>query len=92
MLFHFVETLFHLLFEVGFNVSETFLQFLVVIQAQAFFLDVQTAFVFLLELRFDRGFDLFFPLLEALVLFHAVLFVESGDLPLKSKVQLMSDA
>ena len=89
--FHFNKSAFHFLFEVGLNVSETLLQGLVVVQTQSFFLNGQTAIVFLVELSFNAGFHLSFAFLEALMLFNAVFFVKGLDLAVKSEVEFMAD-
>ena len=78
--FHFDEPLFHLLFQIGFDITKACLQFLIVIQLQALFLDGQTTFVFLVKLALNRGFHLGFSLFQSLMLFDTVLFVHGLDL------------
>ena len=90
--FHLDKSALHFLFEVGLNLSETLLEGLVVVEAQPFFLDGQSAVVFLVELRFNAGFHLSLSLFKALVLFNTVLFVERLDLPVKSEVKFVTNS
>ena len=88
--FHFDEPSLHLLFEVRLDVSEALLEGLIVIEAQSFFLDGQTAIVFLVELCLNGSFHLGLSFLQALMLFHTVLFVECLDLAFKAQVEFVS--
>jgi hypothetical protein len=89
-LFHLGEPLFHLVLEVGLDGTESFLERLIVLKAETFLLDGQPPFVFFLELRFNRGLDGFFALLQTTVLFDTVLFVQRLHLSLKTEIQLMT--
>ena len=90
-LFHLNEPLFHLVFEIGFNLAESLLQGLIVIEFQSFLLNRKPAFVFLVQLSFNRDLHLGLSLFQSLVLFDTVLFVHGLNLSLKSEVQFVAN-
>jgi hypothetical protein len=92
LLFHLDESLFHFLLEVGFNLSETMLQFLIVIKFQPLFLDGEAPVVFLVQLALNRGLQRRLSLLQPLVLLNIVLLSHGFDSPFKSEVQFVANA
>ena len=92
VVFHLNKPPLHFVLKVGFYVSKTLLESLVVVQTQPFFLNSKPPVVFLMKLGFNGRFDVGFSLLKSLMLFNAVLFVKGVDLTLKSQIQLLTDA